>query len=71
LKELTIVCVPEVLGSKSENITFFCMDLWPWQGGEVIVGWHGDENEVVDVGNEDGGVVGNGCFVFCTLLPWN
>ncbi len=26
LKELTIVCVLEVLGSKSEHITFFCMD---------------------------------------------
>jgi hypothetical protein len=26
LKELTIICVPKVLGSKSEHITFFYMD---------------------------------------------
>jgi hypothetical protein len=72
LKELTIVCVLEVLGSKSEHITFFCMDFGePSEGGEVIIGWHGDEDEVVDVGNEDGKVVGNKCFVFYNLLPCN
>jgi hypothetical protein len=58
--------VLEVLGSKSEHITFFYMDFGePLEGGEKVIGWHGDENEVVDFAMRMAELL----FVFYNLLP--
>jgi hypothetical protein len=46
------------------------VDVPKWKG-EIIAGWKGDEDEVVNIDDEDGGLGGNGCFnVLCNAGSW-